>query len=213
MVQRCNPLIRLLTIVSFPSAFRQLHICEYRFERGFFRRARIDAKPYLAATMKHVTYSHLTEMLTILRAFDAIVFFSTRETVPHSLDFGVNGSRCPIGIAVVSYDTPQMLIRFVLVLNATFQPILAVKVHYYAALVKTVPAFREVRLDNKAEKPLLCFHLEYRGVIIPEMVVCALPKVCFGFGNHLYGFIADYAPFRPACPFEIVCIECHNLIL
>lgn len=213
MVQRRKSLVRLLTVVSFPCAFCQFHICEHRLERGLFRRARIDTKLYLAATVVHVAYPHLAKMLTVARAFYAIVILSARETVPHGLDSGVNGRRCPIGIAVVGYDTPQMLIRLALVFNAAFQPILAVKVHYDAALVKTVPAFREVCLDNETEELLFCLHLEYRGVVIPEMIVCALPKVCSGFCHHFYGVIVDYTPFRLACPFEFVDIECHNLIL
>ena len=94
-------LIRLLPIVSFPSAFSQFHVGKDRLERGVFRRAGIYAKLNLTASLMHVTYAHLREVFSVLRALNAIVILSARESVPHCLHIGRNGSGSPIGISIV----------------------------------------------------------------------------------------------------------------
>ena len=94
-------LIRLLPIVSFPSAFSQFHVGKDRLERGVFRRAGIYAKLNLTATLMHVTYAHLREVFSVLRALYAIVVLTAREAIPHRLHVGGNGGGCPVGVAVV----------------------------------------------------------------------------------------------------------------
>ena len=79
--------------MSFPGALRNLHICKYGFETGFFRTACIDAEPNLSGAFPHMADTHLGKVFTILGAFNAVVIFSAAEPIPHCLHICRN-SRC-----------------------------------------------------------------------------------------------------------------------
>ena len=100
-----------------------------------------------------------------------------------------------------------MLKLFVFILHTGLQPIVAVKVNDNATLVKTMMAIDEICLNHETEIFLVCLHLEYRSVVVSEVVVGALPKVSVWFGDHFYNITFDGPTLRLACPFEIVNIQ------
>ena len=163
--------------------------------------------------MMHVAYSHLREAYSVLRALDAIVVLSAREPIPYRSDLGGNGRRGPIRITVVGHHASQVLELFVLVLHTGLQPVVAVEVYDDAALVKAPVAFREVSLHDEAEEPLLRLHLEDRGVVVAEMIIGTLPKVCARSGDHLDGVTLDEALRWLSRPFEKVYVQFHLLLI
>ena len=106
-----------------------------------------------------------------------------------------------------------MLKRLVFVFYTALQPVIAVKIKDDAALVEPMMAFGEVCLHDETEILFLCLHLEYRGVVVPEMVIGALPKVGAWFCDHLYGVILDGATLWLPCPLEVVDIQFHNVLV
>ena len=121
--------------------------------------------------------AHLAETDAVCGAFYAIIIGPAGEPVPHSLDIGRDGRRRPVGIAVVGSHAAKVLEFLVLEFHGTFEPIVAVQVHDNAALVEALMALGEIGLDDKTEILLLCLHLEYRRIVIPEMIVGPLPKI------------------------------------
>ena len=86
--------IRLLTVVGFPLAIRQLHISKGRFERAIFCATCIDSKSNLILHIEHVADPHLLEMHTIFRILNAKVIVPPTEAEPCRLDgcVYINGS-------------------------------------------------------------------------------------------------------------------------
>ena len=117
---------------------------------------------------------------------------------------GRNGRCCPIRIAIIGHYASQMLELVVFILYAAFQPVVAVEVEYDTTLVKPMVTFGEVRFYDKTEILLLCLHLEYRGVVVSEMIIGALPKIGAWFCDYLYGVAFDGEHLRLSRPFKIV---------
>ena len=69
-------LVRLLSVVSLPCTFGQLHVGEDGLEGWLLGRACVDAKTYLPTALMHVAYAHLGKMFAVLRALYAIVILS-----------------------------------------------------------------------------------------------------------------------------------------
>ena len=70
-----------------------------------------------------------------------------------------------------------MLELMVFEFHGSLEPVLAVQVHHDAALVEALVALGEIGFHDKTEVLLLRLDLEYRGVVIAEMIVCPLPEV------------------------------------
>ena len=162
--------------MGFPLALGNLHVRENGREGGFFRGtgvyAEADGGPRI-----HMADAHLAEMGPVGGALDAVVVGPSGEAVPHRFDIGRNGRRGPVGITVVGGDAAQVLEFLVLEFHGTLEPIVAVQVHHDAALVEALVALGEIGFHDKAEILLLCLDLEYRGIVIAEMVVGPLPEV------------------------------------
>ena len=67
-----------------------------RLKTGVFRTAGIDSETDPAGAFPHMADTHLRKMLTVLRAFDAIIILSSAETIPHSFYISWYSSRGPI---------------------------------------------------------------------------------------------------------------------
>ncbi len=93
--------VRLLTVMSFPCTFCDLHIRKYGFKAGIFRTARIYAKSDLSAAFPHMAYTHLRKILTVTGTFNAIIRLTAAETIPHGLNVCGYGSCCPVRIPVI----------------------------------------------------------------------------------------------------------------
>lgn len=163
--------------------------------------------------MMHVADAHLGEVFAIQRTFDAIVVFTPGKAIPHGFYPGVDGCCGPVGIAAIGHDTAQMLELFVLVLNACFKPVLAVEIHDDAALVETVMAFGKIGSHGETEELLFGCHLENRGIVVPEMVIGALPEVGLWPGDYFDGVFGDEAALWFARPLKMVDIEFHGLVV
>ena len=55
--------------------------------------------------------------------------------------------------------------------------------------------------------------MEHRSVVVSEMIVCPLPKVCARILNHLNGVAIDGATLGLLRPLEIANIQCHSLLI
>ena len=179
--------------MGFPCTLGQLHLCENSLERGFLWRTGIDAEAYLPCTLMQVAYTHLGEAFSIGGALYAVIIFAARKPIPHGLYLCRNGCSGPVGITVVGYHASQVLILLIFILYAPFQPVVAVQIEHYAALVKPLMAVRKVSLHYEAEKLLFGLHLEYGSIVVAEMIVGALPEVGLRLGDHLYGITFDDA--------------------
>ena len=80
-----NLSVRLLPVMCFPSAFRDLHIREYRLEAGILRAAGIYAIADLSFSFPHMADPHQAKVLSVLRTFYTIVILAPAEPVPHDL--------------------------------------------------------------------------------------------------------------------------------
>ena len=160
----------------------------------------------------HVAYPHLCEANTVLRALDAIVILPTTEAIPHRLDGSVNGGSGPVGVAVVGHHTAKVLKFFVIILDGSLQPVLAVQIQDNPALVKTVMTFGEIRFDNEREKLLVGFHLQHRRVVISEMIVGSLPQVGVRVGRYGDPAVLDLIILRRSGPFQTIHIKKHSLL-
>ena len=197
-------LIRLLPVVGQPFAITQFHIGKDRFKGRILGRAGIDTKADLASRLPHVAHTHLGEDFAICGTFDAVIVLPTAEAIPHSFDGSVNGGGCPIGVTVVGDHAAQMLKAIVFVFNRTLQPVVAIQVHDDAALVETVMAFLKRGLHRSAEELFFRFHLEYRSIVITEMVVGSLPQISVGVGDNFHLIIGNHKGRRLPDPPEIL---------
>ena len=149
-----------------------------------------------------MTDAHLAEIDSIGGTLDAVVILSTRETVPHRLDVSGNGGCGPVGIAIVCCNAAKMLELVVFLFHRAFQPVLAIKIHHDAALVKALVALCEVGLYHKAEKLLTRLHLKDRGVVILKVVVCPLPQVSMRRSGDDDGVTLHFISLWLPCPLE-----------
>ena len=185
--------VRLLSVVWEPFAFGQLHIGKGCPERRILGAASIDAKANASAALPHMAHTHLLENNTVLRAFDQIIVLAAAESIPHGPDARIDLGGCPVGIAVVGYHAAQVLEAIVFIFDRGLEPVVAVKIHDNAALVK--PALTiELCFDGKRKEFLLCFHLQHGGIVVSEMVLGSLPQICMWLGDDFndtvrYGII------------------------
>ena len=191
-------------------ALRHCHIGEDCLEGGILRAASIDAETDLAAAMPHMANPHLREMLPIGGTLDAIVILPT-EAIPHRLDGSVNGGSGPVGVAVVGHHTAKVLKFFVLVLDGSLQPVLAVQIHDHTALIETVVTFK-LRPDKKGKVFLFRLHLEYRRIVVAEVIIGSLPQIGMRPGNDLHPVIGHSIALRLSCPFEMIDSKFHSLL-
>ena len=119
--------------------------------------------------------AHLAECDSVCRALDAIIIGAAGETVPHGLHIRRNGSCRPIRVSVVGGYASKLLELLIFIFNLTFEPVVAVKIHHYTALVKTMMALSEISLHDEAEILLSRLHLQHRSIVIAEMIICPLP--------------------------------------
>ena len=185
-------LVGLLSVVSKPLAFGQLHIGESCSERRLLWTASIDSELYLVLCLVDMAHSHLAELLAVVGTFYAEVILSATQAIPHCLHRGRNFGSSPIGIAVVGNNTAQMLEVIILVFNRTFQPVLTVKIQHHAALVETMMAFSKVGLHNKLEESLSRGHLQHRSIVVAEMIVSALPEICAWSSSDTDSIVGDF---------------------
>ena len=133
-----------------PLALRHCHIGEDCLERRILRAASIDTETDFSATMPHMTNTHLGEMLPIGGTLDTIVILPAAEAIPHRLDRSINGGSGPVRVTVVGHHTAKVLKFFVLVLDGSLQPVLAVQIHDHTALIETVVTFK-LRPDKEGK--------------------------------------------------------------
>ena len=74
-------------------------------------------------------------------------------------------------------------------------------------------AFGKVRFHKEGEILLLRFHLQYRGVIIAEMIVSSLPQVCVRFCRDPNLPVPDPKILWFSCPLQAVLIKNHLFLL
>ena len=161
--------------MSQPLAFGNLHVGEDCRKGGILRAAGVNAKADFTRTLPHMAYSHLGKLLSVQGTFDTVVIFPSAEPIPHGFNLRRDCRGGPIRIAVVGDYAAQVLKLLIFVFYRSFEPVFTVQVHHNATLIKTVVRTSKVRLDYKGEEPFFCFQLEYRGVVIAEMVVGPLP--------------------------------------
>lgn len=89
---------------------------------------------------------------------------------------------------MVSSHTAQVLELLVLILNASLQPVLRVKVHHHATLVEAMMTLCKVCLYNETEELFLCLLLEDWCIVVLEVIVGTLPKVGVRLGHNFYGW-------------------------
>ena len=124
-----------------------------------------------------MTDAHLAEVDPVGGALDAVVIGPAGETVPHSLHIGRDCGGGPIGVAIIGGYASQVLELLVFKLHRTLEPVVAVQIHHHAALIEALVALGEVGLHHETEVMFPSFHLEFRSIIVTEMVVRALLKV------------------------------------
>src|SRR5699024_4659153 len=202
--------VRFLTVMRLPLTFGHLHIRKYGGKGRVFRRAGIDTKLDLSAALMHMADAHLIKVHTIRGALNTIVVLSSAETVPHGFDGCVNDSRRPVGVSVIGHDTAQMLKLVIFVFDGAFHPVLAVQIHDNPALVKTVMAVCELGLYDEAEIFLLCLHLQYRSVIIAEMIIGSLLQIGMRFCGDFNSVLLDFVRFWFSDPTKYFCV--HNAV-
>jgi len=130
-----------------------------------------------------MTNAHLREVHAIVRAFYAIIISTTGETVPHRLHICRDCRSGPVGITVIGDNTSKMLELIVLEFNRTFQPVLAVKIHHDTALVKALMTLGKIGLHDETEILFTRLHLEYRCIVITEMIIRSLPEISMRCGG------------------------------
>lgn len=172
-----------------PFTCGNFHIGKGRFKGGILRTAGINAEGYGSTAIAHMAHTHLLKCDAIAGAFNAIIVLTAAESIPHRFYTCADFCRSPIGITVVCHNGTQMLKILVFVFNRAFDPVLAVKIHHNTALIKSVLAFKFC-FHNEREVFLICFHLQHRGIVISEVVVCSLPQVCFG-GCDNFNFLGE----------------------
>ena len=146
--------------------------------------------------------SHLTEFNAVAGALDAVIIPAARESVPHGFNIGGDGRSGPVGITVICGHASQMLEGIILEFDGALQPVLAVKIHDYAALIKTLVALCKVGLYDKTEKLLPGTYLQDRCIVIPEMVICPLPEVCVRRRFDTECVVAEFKGIRLPCPYK-----------
>lgn len=155
-----------------------------------------------------MTHTHLLEGDAVKGALDAVVVLTTRKPVPHGFDICINFRCGPIRVAIVCYNTTQVLEYVIFVLGGGFEPVFRIEIHHNSTLVKTALAF-EVRLHHKGEKLLVRLHLQHWCVVVAEVIVGALPQVGVWVCDNLY-FVSCYVvTFGLTNPFEIVDVKIH----
>ena len=85
-----------------------------------------------------VAHAHLTPVLAVLTAVNAVVVLAAAQAIPHLAHVGRNLGGCPVGPTVVGDDAPQMLDDTVLILHRALDPVVRVQVDRNATLVKAV---------------------------------------------------------------------------
>ena len=193
--------------MGLPGALRNLHIRKHGRKRGFLRGAGVDAEADLVDGGVHMADAHLAEVDSIGGALDAKVVLPAGKAVPHRLYIGRYGRSGPVGITVVGGHTSKVLELLILELDGTLKPVVAVQVHHYAALVEALMALCEVRLHHEAEELLPGLHLKHRGIIVPEMVVCPLPKVRVRGRSNGDDTVLHFTGSRLSGPLELVQID------
>lgn len=115
---------------------------------------------------------------------------SSAETIPHTAHCSGNFGSRPIRETAICHYAAQMLKFLIFILDGSLQPVITIQIQHNAALIKAVLTVK-LRLDHKGEELLLCFHLQYRGVVIAKMVVSPLPQVCMWRRNDVNLFIGN----------------------
>ena len=175
---------------------------ETRRKGGVFRRTGVDAESDRAGAFMQMADAHLMEDRAVGRMLNAVIIFAAAEPVPHGFHGGGNDRRRPVGIAAVGDNAAQMLQLRIFVFNRGFEPVFAVQIDDDAALVEAMLTFRKIRFHRKAEIRLGCFHLKDGGIVIAEMVVCALPQVCVRRCDDVHAVFVHGEGFRIARPAE-----------
>lgn len=188
--------------MCLPCARDNFHLRKHRCERRFFRRTGIYAERDVVASFEHMADSHLTEINAVAGALDAVIIPTPGESVPHGFNIGGDGRSCPVGITVVSCNAAKMLKGLIFEFNGALQPVLAIKIHDYAALIKTLVALCKVGLYDKTEKLLPGAYLQDRRIVIPEMVICPLPEVCVRRRFDTECVVAEFKGIRLPCPYK-----------
>jgi hypothetical protein len=97
-----------------------------------------------------------------------------------------------------------MLELLVLILDRTFQPVLAVKIHNDPALVEPVVAPGEIRFDRKIEELFISPGLQNRRIVVSEMIIRPLPQVCMRLSSDPYLTAAYLIIARHPGPFKVI---------
>ena len=107
----------------------------------------------------------------------------------------------------------KVLELLVLIFDGALEPVLAVEIHYDTTLIEAVMALPEGCLHNKAEELILRLHLQYRRVIIAEMVIRPLPEISVRRSRYRNPVTGDLKGSRFSCPFELIQIHCPGLLV
>lgn len=127
-----------------------------------------------------MAYPYLAECHTIRRTLNAVIILPAAEPIPHCFYGCPYGGGGPVRIPVIRHHAPQVLVFLIFIFYGSLQPVLAIQVHHNAALVEPVMAVRKICPYYKGEIFFFRLHLQDRGIVISEMVVCPLPQICSG---------------------------------
>lgn len=105
-----------------------------------------------------------------------------------------------IGISVIRHDASEVTEPLVFIFDRCLQPILAIEIHNYSALVEPMAAL-VLRFHGKREVLLIGLCLEHGCIIVSEMIIRSLPKIRFRLGDDLYFIVRDAIVSRKTSPF------------
>ena len=134
--------IWLLTFMSFPCTVSQFKIGKCGFERRVFWAACVNSKMYRISNLEHMADSHLMKMNSVKRVLDTKIIISAAETEPNRFKGSVYIYRCPIGVAIVGYNTAKSLDLLVFIFNGCFQPAVTILIQDDPTLVISFFCFK-----------------------------------------------------------------------
>src|SRR5699024_9930587 len=111
---------------------------------------------------------------------------------------------------VIGHNAAKMLETLIFILDGAFQPVFAIQIDNYAALVKAMMAFGEFCFDGKGKEFLLCAHLQHRSVVVAKMVIGSLPQIGMRPGDDLDPILGDHAALGLSCPLQPADIKFHD---
>ena len=151
--------------------------------------------------------------MTVKGAFQPEVILPAAQAVPDLADSCLKLGGGPVLEPLIGDDAAQVLEFLILIFRRSLEPVSAVQIHDYAALVKADLPLR-YRSYSEGEVFLIGFYLKYWGTVIPEVIVSPLPEIRMRRCRYLNCFICDDIVFRLPCPVpHVLCYShCSSLL-